>query len=210
MKTLNPIEQFFLNLDKWRQLPSYQLERRADVLFSIYLPGFLQSRFGQTAQIVIPEFPVHIETIYPKLKINRSFKIDYLVTLSGKNVVFVELKTEMASRNEKQDKYLQRAKEVGIPALTKGILKIYSKTLAKAKYEHLLQLLIEAGFLDARRAIINDKFDISILYLQPSFSQSDRQVITFSEFADFVSQYSDQVSQRFAASLRLWGSTQAG
>ena len=210
MQTLNPIEHFFNNLDKWRNLPSYQLERRADVLFSIYLPGFLQSRFDRIPQIVIPEFPVHIETIYPKIEINRSFKIDYLIKFSDKFVVFVELKTEMASRNEKQDKYLQRAKEVGIPALTKGILKIYSKTQAKMKYDRLLQLLTEAGFLNSDRSVIRDNFEISILYLQPWHSESDQQVVTFSEFAEFVSKYSDQVSQRFAESLKLWGSSQAG
>ena len=210
MQTLNPIEQFFQNLDKWRNLPSYQLERRADVLFSIYLPGFLQTRFERIPEMIIPEFPVHIETIYPKIKINRLFKIDYLITFSDKYVVFVELKTEMGSRNEKQGKYLQRANEVGIPALTKGILKIYSKTQSKAKYDHLLQLLIKAGFLDSNRSVINDKFETSILYLQPRHSASDHQIVTFTEFADYVSKYSDQVSQRFAESLKLWGSVQAG
>lgn len=93
-------EQLFVNLDNWRHLPAYQLERRADILFSIYLPSFLEHRFKQQVQIVIPEFPIHIGTIYQK-EINKSFKIDYVVKMHGNQVVFIELKTEMASRNEK-------------------------------------------------------------------------------------------------------------
>lgn len=210
MKTINLIEQFFSNLDEWRHLPSYQLERRADILFSLYLPAFLENRFQQTAETIIPEFPVHIGTINPKIKTDRSFKIDYLVKMSGQHVFFVELKTEMASKNKKQEKYLQHAKKVGLPALTRGILKIFSKTQAKKKYQHLLNLLIDAHFLDSKLVVNKDESKVTILFLQPRSSDSIEQEATFAEFADFVSTYSDPLSQRFAQSLKLWGSTQAG
>jgi hypothetical protein len=38
---MEPLNQMFEMLDRWRHLPAYQLERRADILFAIYLPGFL-------------------------------------------------------------------------------------------------------------------------------------------------------------------------
>jgi hypothetical protein len=41
-----PIQQLFENLDSWRHLPAYQLERRADVFFSVYLHPMLAERFG--------------------------------------------------------------------------------------------------------------------------------------------------------------------
>ena len=33
-------------LDRWRHLPSYQLERRADVFFALYLPGIVNHALG--------------------------------------------------------------------------------------------------------------------------------------------------------------------
>jgi hypothetical protein len=62
------INTVFDNLDSWRRLPAYQLERRADAFFSAYLPEILQSRFGSPPQTIIPEFPIHIPTIYPNVK----------------------------------------------------------------------------------------------------------------------------------------------
>ena len=38
---LNPITAIFDRMDSWRHLPGYQLERRADLLFSLYLPEAL-------------------------------------------------------------------------------------------------------------------------------------------------------------------------
>ncbi len=35
--TVDPLDIIFRHLDHWRHLPSYQLERRADVFFSVYL-----------------------------------------------------------------------------------------------------------------------------------------------------------------------------
>jgi hypothetical protein len=40
------ISKIFDNLDSWRHLPSYQLERRADIFFAAYLPELLMARFG--------------------------------------------------------------------------------------------------------------------------------------------------------------------
>lgn len=105
---------------------------------------------------------------------------------------------------------MQEAQKVGLPALTRGILKIFSKTQATKKYQHLLNLLIEAGFLTAGNVVNEEKYEISLFYLQPWMSESKGTVITFSEFADYVSTFPDSLSQRFSQSLKLWGSTQAG
>lgn len=34
----------FDRMDNWRHLPSYQLERRADLIFSLYLPEVLVAK----------------------------------------------------------------------------------------------------------------------------------------------------------------------
>jgi len=126
MKRINSI---FDNLDTWRNLPAYQLERRADVFFSIYLPDILSQKFGVEIEGVIPEFPIRVGTIHHKEEINKSFKVDYLARASdGKSIIFVELKTDESSRRDKQDWYLERAKQVGMVELLEGIRKIHKAT----------------------------------------------------------------------------------
>lgn len=39
------INDLFDNLDTWRHLPAYQLERCADIFFSLYLPDLLLNKF---------------------------------------------------------------------------------------------------------------------------------------------------------------------
>ena len=36
------IERVFKLLDNWRHLPDYQLERRADIFFALFLPEVLK------------------------------------------------------------------------------------------------------------------------------------------------------------------------
>jgi len=55
----NPLSQLFTNLDRWRKLPNYQLERRADVLFCLNVPEIVSSfvkRPGSTQ--MVPELRV--------------------------------------------------------------------------------------------------------------------------------------------------------
>jgi hypothetical protein len=104
---MNRVDELFNNLDQWRHLLSYQLERRADVFFSIYLPSILQSKLGIKIEGIIPEFPVRKGTIQIESESNRSVKIDYFVKVKGTNdVLFVELKTDDSSRRVNQDIYL--------------------------------------------------------------------------------------------------------
>lgn len=44
------IEEIFDWLDRWRQLPAYQLERRADIFFALYLPEIIAYKFALTAK----------------------------------------------------------------------------------------------------------------------------------------------------------------
>jgi hypothetical protein len=63
---MNKIDDIFDKLDDWRHLPAYQLERRADVFFSIYLPELLEERYGFEIEGLVPEFPLRIGTITSK------------------------------------------------------------------------------------------------------------------------------------------------
>ena len=102
---MSRINAIFDNMDVWRNLPAYQLERRADIFFSIYLPEILFYKFGAKVEGVIPEFPIRVGTIHHEIDINKSFKVDYFAKAS-KKIILVELKTDEGSRRNEQDWYL--------------------------------------------------------------------------------------------------------
>ena len=99
---MKPTQTLFDRMDSWRHLPNYQLERRADLFFSLYLSEVLNAKLGfHVKDQIIPEFPVRIGTIYPDIPIDKSYKIDYvLLSADSDKAILVELKTEGLSRRE--------------------------------------------------------------------------------------------------------------
>jgi hypothetical protein len=73
---MNKINDIFDNLDDWRHLPAYQLERRADIFFSIYLPELLEQHYGFEIEGLVPEFPLRSRTIL--LSASTTFEQDIL------------------------------------------------------------------------------------------------------------------------------------
>jgi len=146
MEKLNIV---FDNLDKWRNLPDYQMERRADIFFSVYLKEVLEKKYSvRLCEELVPEFPIHKGTIYPHMKSNLSYKIDYLaVTTDLRSAFLVELKTDPKSRRNSQDDYLDRAKEVGLNKLLNGLVEIFQASKIKMKYYQLLRLLEKIGLV---------------------------------------------------------------
>jgi hypothetical protein len=212
MKT---IHNLFDNLDRWRNLPAYQLERRADIFFSIYLPEVLSQKFGVKVEAVIPEFPIRIGTIHDRIDVNKSFKVDYLARAEdGKTILLVELKTDQGSRRDKQDWYLERAKQVGMVEILEGLRKIVRATHSKRKYAYLLEMLHVAGLitLDDRGGfeVPQNNYEIQIVYIQPNNPAGQENVITFREVSQIVARHADDLSARFAQSLLKWAGTRAG
>ena len=228
---MNQIDALFDRMDAWRHFPSYQLERRADLFFSLYLPEVLGAKLGfSITRKLVPEFPVRKGTIYPGKPTDSSFNIDYVaLSADGSTAILVELKTEGLSRREEQDKYLLAARDLGLPVLLAGLLDIFRATKAKQKYFCLLEHLANMGLLripDELRAIMArpdirgttaasraieitaHTADTLIVYVQPNGVGPD--IISFAEFAEVVRRHEDPVSQRFAASLRTWAAVRAG
>jgi len=228
---MNRITAIFDRMDEWRHLPNYQLERRADLLFSLYLTEVLERKLGHPLlPTLIPEFPVRIGTIYPDIPGNKSFKIDYLALPEDRTkAVFVELKTHSHSRRTKQDRYLEAARNAGLERLLEGLLQIFRATNSKRKYFRLLQLIEDMGLLripEAMNRIVAGKnlrginkasegieidcplTECGIIYVQPKGTGDD--VVNFAEFADTVRAHSDPISQRFSQSLEEWAKVEAG
>ena len=228
---MNQIDDLFDRMDAWRHLPSYQLERRADLFFSLYLAEAIEAKFGfPVNDRMLPEFPVRIGAIQPGSDSNQSFKIDYLgLSRDGDTAVLVELKTDEKSRRDNQDTYLLAAEAAGLPALVAGVLDIFRATSAKQKYFCLLECLESMALVQipaqlreimsrpslqgATEASRNIKVtakaaDILILYVQPAGSGPN--VVSFKEFRAVVLKHDDPVSLRFAKSLAKWARTKAG
>jgi hypothetical protein len=208
------IHQLFENLDTWRHLPSYQLGRRADIIFWVYLPEYLKKKFGYDVQVVIPDFPIRVGTVRPVTDNNSSFKVDYFVKVSNPSmVILLKFMTESGSKRSEPDWYLTEAKKKGVRQLLSGLRKIVTGSTPRSRFDYLLRSLECAGLIQVTETnhfhILDAEHDISIMYIQPN-ATSDNNVVTFAELADFVSQKSDDLSQRFAQSLREWATGKKG
>lgn len=199
-------EAIFDLLDHWKKFPNYQLERRADIFFAAHLPQILRKLRQVETELILPEFPVRIGTIYPNRNSNQSRKIDYVIKVRNENrILFIELKTDPGSRNDPQDEYLRKAQDVGFKELLQGLAQIYEATSYKTKYQWLLTELSKAGII----GFVNDKiilpgtdYESEILYLQPKSEKSSE--IGFDEIAGVLEISEDPLTRRFCKSLRNW------
>jgi hypothetical protein len=228
MSTPRGLDEIFDQLDEWRHFPAYQLERRADIFFALYLSEVVGEHLGiELDHRVIPEFPLRQETS------NRSDKADYLLLAKDKSRAFlVELKTDTSSRNSEQDIYLRAARERGLRSNFVRLIEIAEAAsgAARAKYFHLLSALEEMGVLrlpEALRACVYaqppvgyskliqkievtiDDAPLDIVYVQPRAAEGE-VCIGLTEFAQVVARHPDPMSQRFAQSLRGWAERVAG
>ena len=218
------INQLFNNLDTWRHLPAYQLERRADIFFSLYLAEVLQKKFGLSgAPILIPEFPIQYGLI-PKLKgsagENQSFKIDYLAAgndeKGGLRAFFIELKTDNNSIGQSQVANMHAASSLSLKTLISVIPAMQKKSKAKEKYE---QLKIQTNNIENWNSIPTIVFIMPKTLIEKQLNTLDNDArdafeksakITFDEFATIVEKHPDYLSLRFAKSLREWANDEAG
>jgi len=222
------IEDIFGLLDKWRHLPAYRLEPRADIYFALYLPEVLTEHLSKPNRLVkinpllVPEFPIKKALLPTYHGGNDSIKADYLALQESEDggpakrrAFLVELKTDMASLNDEQDRDLGHAANVELKELVKGIIDICgSYTKQKPKYVHLLKVLSDLNLVrcedclfsgklgygkkyDADLKKIRDKIEEEgnwpsspeLVYIQPektSRSESPKTTIDFNKFADII------------------------
>jgi len=202
------ITELFDLLDKWRYFPAYQLERRADIFFAVFLKQIIHSMYNIAIDMIIPEFPVRVGAVH-NVDINKSYKIDYLCVNQQTHKVFLtELKTDVHSRRPKQDDYLTRAKKINISGLVDGLIKIYNATYQKSKYLNLLHEIEKLGWINIKGDVVTNlqpKYDVEILYIQPEKHPDDtNEVITFDNLISVLRANSDSLSHRFIQSLELW------
>lgn len=223
---MEPLDAIFANLDTWRHLPAYQLERRVDVFFSVYLRGVVEEFTGVALEKeLIPELPIKRDLVWPDQPSEQSMKVDYALFAKDRSrVFFLELKTDGASRRDSQDEYLEVAKRIGFRPILDGIRAIILKSTAHQKYHHLATSLARLGYLrlppdldrylypaprrglSAKLAEITTaptEVPIEVIYVQPIRTGDDR-CIDFDQFAAHVARFDDPFSRHFAAHLLRW------
>jgi hypothetical protein len=214
------INTLFGLLDDWKHLPGYQLERRADIFFALHLKIIFEKVKGVKIDIIIPEFPIQKNSlpfhskfnIKPLKRPNQSFQIDYLCYSNTPipKVYFIELKTEVNSRNNKQDWYLKNAKKIKIDGLLKGLKEIYENSNQKGKYNNLLKMLVEANDINWVK-MNSESFDVletdiepEIIYIQPRSDENKDSIITFNEIIEHLKGAEEPLTKRFLESLKKW------
>lgn len=213
-------------LDRWRHFPSYQLERRADVFFALYLPGIVEHAMGvEVDPRVIPEFPIKREDN------NQSTKVDYFLLSRDRTRAFlVEFKTEMESRRVEQDAYLELARARGLNVLLSHMSKMAAASAQKAKYVHLLEALEELELLRVPADLADFAFpkvrpgitkrleaveavptnaEVKIVYLQPR-DDGAGGVVSFDAVAEYLRTLEDPFAETLAGFVERWREPVAG
>lgn len=213
MTTEALIDELFDKLDMWRNLPAYQLERRADIFFAIYLKDILSNNINDFPIIdyIIPEFPVrkgNLKSIKDKPNSNLSFKVDYLaVSNISKKIFLVELKTENESFRQIQKDILMEVKSWSVSDLTESVIEI-KKASRSAKYNTLTDKLTEMGWMDKNtQKSTNPEFEIHVVYIMPNdikITDKRLHIISFKEVIKSIKHREDKLTLRFIESLDRW------
>jgi hypothetical protein len=232
VEAMEIMDGIFDRMDKWRHLPKYALERRADIFFGVYLKTALEAKYKiKIKDEIIPEFPVRKASIDPSIQRNQSsFNVDFVAfSEDNKTVFIIELKTDIGSRRAGQDYYLTAVKNIGLAGLIHGLVKIFRATKIKRKYFHLFKMLEDAGIVELPDQLqplvysknmrgINDLIrevkivapvgQMKVVYIQPV--DEGENIINFNEFASLIGGLGDPITQRFVQSLKTWSQIEAG
>ena len=180
-------DKYFTQLLDWKKLPAYKLETRVDSFIGYYLKDILEKFTNNKIVEIIPEFPLRVGTIYPKININKSFKVDFLAISENKTHYLIEFKTDSKSRRKKQDNYLDIAKDIKLKKLIDGLKKIYKATSVEYtdKYKHLIEKLFKIKIINETIDFIGKNEELDIIYIQPSNINDEQNIIDF----DFIIKY---------------------
>lgn len=228
MAPMDRVTALFENLDAWRHYPAYQLERRADAFFAIYLREVLAEVTGTPlSPVIIPELPLRHGTLWPDGN-NQADRVDFALFAEDLSRAFlVELKTDHASLRRRQDEYLDRAREIGLRPIVDGIVRhIVRATDEEQKYQHLVAALARVGLVELppelepaffpqlqrgrvahldRVRVVERDVPIEVVYVQPTHTdRASATCVDFEQFAGIVRRHEDPFSQTFAAHLLRW------
>ena len=204
-------DQYFGMMADWKRLPAYKAEPRIDSLVGFFLPAMMTDFCHDPITGIVPELPLRLGTLKPAHEgtphADKSYKVDfYLLGGSGRHY-FVEFKTDSGSRNDQQDQYLNEARQQGMAAIVRGIVRIAAVSKYKKKYGHLLAKLRELGLLDESGQFSGKADAIEIIYVQPHRKPDDTGlVVDFAWMAQWLQNRPDagEFETALARTLSQW------
>lgn len=217
------VERILKNLDTWRHLPKYQLERRADMFFGLFVRDIVAMHLNVALhQTVIPEFPFKNNRDR-----NTTVNFDYVLFSEDLRTAYIlELKTDAGSVDDDQLGYLGQAREAKFSTLLDGICAVANKSSQDSKYNHLFRTLECLELINSGRNITDCNIEhLEILYLSPRLDgksydkvskivdpsgNGDKNIISFGKAADLLDRTGGKMECHFAAYLRKWERYPAG
>ena len=210
------VSELFKLLDDWRKLPAYQLERRADIFFALYMREITHKIFNSNETItIIPEFPIKQDGS------NQSDKIDYVV-FSENKFLCIELKTDNKSIRPDQNDYYEKARRSIVKSILESIITIYeSPNSNREKYDFLMKRLKESNLISEHNHIkggkvrytVNEKLGVintnpEIIYILPTPPKDEdkREFFEYIPFSEVIKRIKDKdsLANLFCESLEKW------
>lgn len=222
------IEKIFELLTQWYQLPKYQLERRLDIFFALYLPEILETKgISKVNNInIFPEFPLKKDGQDEF----RSNNADYAIIYKEKDkykLCLIELKTDPNSINRKnQFTYYENILKKSFEEVLEGIIQIEQRTKetkskdANDKYNKLLKRMSDLKIIkekengwETNTEIINQQIQLKYIvpekkailmdYFDNKINQKEKkgEIIEFDEIIKIISKNQDEISRNFCSIL---------
>lgn len=219
MEAPEALQKMLGNLDRWRHFPKYQLERRADLFFSLFLREIVQhSGFTGQKQLhraLLPEFPYkNVEERH------TTVNFDYVLFSEELDTAYiVELKTDPESSGDVNNPYLAELEDgdITFTDIISGLVRVARKSPHKLKYQRLLEELQEIGVVEKDEnggwRCIRQMGKPVIVYLAPGIKKTARdqiRLIDFHQAAATLEALGGEVEQLLAAHLRQWQDIKAG
>lgn len=222
MNHTEAVEKILKNLDSWRHLPKYQLERRADMFFGLFVRYIVASHLNIALHsTIIPEFP------YKNSARNTTVNFDYLLFSEDLSTAYIlELKTDAGSVSDDQLIYLKKVKEENdFCSQMTDILAVAGKSNQGSKYDHLFRILKNIKLMDDNRQTTKSVISVEILFLSPKLDvksydkvravvdpdgSGERNIISFNRAAYLLENKGGTVECLFASYLKKWEQQPAG
>jgi len=163
-------------LDDWRHLVGFPLERSVSAYFALFLKDVLSLKFStKVHSTIIPEFPLARHSPNEG-RANLFYNVDYLAIASETNTAYlVELKTDMKMLRESQRSYLNTASEGSLTQLLRSICAAVQVSNKKNKWINLLHLIsmIDSDLVRLSDNLYRKTFPIP----RPGWSKEFKEVI---------------------------------
>jgi hypothetical protein len=173
-------EKYFEMLIDWKKFPFYRFELRLDSIIGYYLSDFISDHKGNKITDIIPEFLMITDDSF--------FFVDFLLISNANTNYLIEIKTDLKSRNKKQDRNLDGVKNKKFETLINEIVsKYYWAPKNKNKHKFFINRLKELELINENYEFSGKNNDVEIIFVQPLKDENtEYTIIDFEEISKWI------------------------